>query len=412
MGNLTKAQRILMDLELYLQRYISNIEQVSDEIKQANLQITEAATLRSESVHTKNHDRDVRFDTLDKLTNSVKALIQRMSVFKASLEDQKNEKQVPKAEALSASKPKELDSQTVTTEVQTQDSPSLTIEIQNTKTPDLQALAFEAQKTNTTDGPVLASETQHTKTRDTQIVAQEVPKTKPALPIGLEVGRARVTEAKVVTEATDVQKAPKLDAETIAVTRSPPVYVHEPAIKVGTSNSNESTYTTALNQLEDLFLQEHPKALDPTLKQLLDRIKKLKAEKKEKEEVLIDVLSNTYLRLTGQVAPKKYEELAYKVQGKPSTGLKILGGFMLSLSIAIAALGAMFIPFAVLGSVFIPVLGTATTFGIGAGLVGGTVATLGASIGFFAKGCQSGLSKEISVLNKDLERNQFIFSSL
>ena len=91
------------------------------------------------------------------------------------------------------------------------------------------------------------------------------------------------------------------------------------------------------------------------------------------------------------------------MQGHPSTGMRILGGLMVALAIAIAATAAVFAP-------VLLNLATAITTLTGTNAIIATTATVAvpsatiAAIGFgiFAKGAkQTGLSKTMNDVNKE-----------
>ena len=118
--------------------------------------------------------------------------------------------------------------------------------------------------------------------------------------------------------------------------------------------------------------------IKPYLGHLITQVNTLKKEGKESTADLTQVLVATHERLHNKLDVASYKDLAEKVQGKPSAGMKILGGIMIGLGATIVALGVITTAF----------WGPLNTLIIGAGAL-----TTVAGFGFFKAGTQKGLSK-------------------
>ena len=131
--------------------------------------------------------------------------------------------------------------------------------------------------------------------------------------------------------------------------------------------------------------------LDESIIKLIKTIKKLEAPKSYKQLlILTDVLEQTISRLRGRCAHATYMDLANTMQGKPSTSMKLLGGMMIALGLALLALSIVFIP----ALTAFPIAMAVTSITVGTITTGAMVA----GCSFFAKGCQTGLSKDMSNL--------------
>jgi hypothetical protein len=176
--------------------------------------------------------------------------------------------------------------------------------------------------------------------------------------------------------------------------------ISEPSVPVTLAPSSpveleNVAYTTALDNLENLKKQPHPNSLDTPLNNLLSHIKNLKEKDKGCTTELTHALEATYRLMTGDLNSEAYNTHANTVQGKPSTEFKVLGGLMLALSIAVVSLGL----------IFFPALAVTTVAGL-------SIASAATSVGFFAKGMQSGLSKQMSHVSAELEQTKCTFTAL
>lgn len=145
----------------------------------------------------------------------------------------------------------------------------------------------------------------------------------------------------------------------------------------------QNLYLEALKRLQNRVpLIKDEKTLTKTV-QIINHVKRLKKQGNYSDTELANVLNNTTLLFQGDISPQAYKNFAKKTQGKPSTGMKILGGLMIALGATIAIVG---VGVAASGNLAIG-LGTSTA-GIG-------IAALGLT--FFA---QKGLAKTMNELSK------------
>lgn len=114
------------------------------------------------------------------------------------------------------------------------------------------------------------------------------------------------------------------------------------------------------------------------LEQLIVQIEKLKESGKESIVELTNILLATHKRLNNQMDVDAYQNLAKTTQGKPSLGMKILGGIMI-------AIGAVLI---ILGIIATAALGPQNSVIIAAGAV-----TTASGVGFFKSGTPTGICK-------------------
>ncbi|KTD59339.1 VipE [Legionella santicrucis] len=159
-----------------------------------------------------------------------------------------------------------------------------------------------------------------------------------------------------------------------------------PLVEFFSSTSPLVQYKKSLQKLKEQLQQD---TLDSKIREhaqkVVSQIEALKTQGKDSIVDLTKILNNTQALLKGEMTVKNYQTEAKTVQGKPSTGMKILGGLMIALGLAVAAVG---VALAVTG---IGVVAGAVTAAVGVGV-------LAAGIGIFAKGRQSGLSKAMDEL--------------
>ncbi|ARB90893.1 hypothetical protein [Legionella longbeachae] len=159
-----------------------------------------------------------------------------------------------------------------------------------------------------------------------------------------------------------------------------------PLVDFFSSTSPLALYKNALQKLKEQLQQETLDAQTRNHAQKVVRhIEALKAEGKESIVDLTKILKNTDSLLKNEMPVKDYQIEAKTVQGKPSMGMKILGGLMFALGLAVVAVGIT------LAASGIGVVAGAATAAVGLGV-------LAAGIGVFAKGKQSGLSKAMDEL--------------
>ena len=161
----------------------------------------------------------------------------------------------------------------------------------------------------------------------------------------------------------------------------------------------EQGYAQALQKLKEFKMPPHSKSVDDYVVRLINVIEKQKG--KERTSDLIEALEKTYLRLTTTFPPEQYEDIARSMQGKPSTGMKVIGGIMIALAVALAALAIVFAP-ALLGlAAAVALTGTAATIATGAVVTVTSTSIAATGIGLFAQGFKrKGISEAMSNLNK------------
>ncbi|MCX7117786.1 MAG: hypothetical protein NTW94_07820 [Legionellales bacterium] len=158
-----------------------------------------------------------------------------------------------------------------------------------------------------------------------------------------------------------------------------------------TATHRDTLFGVALSRLKQLRKQPHrgvggvPKELDD----LIEFIEKAN-EEREPTAPLTDALQYTYKRLTNQMSSQLYRDRALLMQGQPSMKLKILGGLMLALSLALIACAIVFAP-------LILNIGAAIATGAATTILSGALITTG--VAFFAKSAPTGLCQKM--LNTD-----------
>lgn len=180
---------------------------------------------------------------------------------------------------------------------------------------------------------------------------------------------------------------------------------------------DEDAYQQAWANLQALRAQDHPEKkeefekVNVHLDKFLATVDELKNKGSEHKKDLTEALIQTYHRLTGNLPPKAYEDIAETMQGKPSLGLQILGGVMLALAAAVVALGVVYFPVLLTAAAVLTLTGatativTASTLGVtGAGLAAG-------SLGLFAAGYQKGLSRDMRTLDEEVLKNETVWAS-
>ena len=171
--------------------------------------------------------------------------------------------------------------------------------------------------------------------------------------------------------------------------------MYHPKVTDSAKHDEMRAYIKALNQLIQL---KYPAELNKPLKKLIAHINKLHQEGKEPTSELIEALTKTHQRLTGKISPQLYTEYANTVQGKSSTGLKILGGLMIALGLAVLTLGVVIVP------ALMVITSATATAGISIGATGLLLSVGG--VGFFVRGKQKGLSKALSDVNQARLNNE------
>ncbi len=167
--------------------------------------------------------------------------------------------------------------------------------------------------------------------------------------------------------------------------------------------SPERAYDKALVKLKD-YLNENTSYVNSFIEDIIAQVELLKNNDKTPVEDLTEALSATYERLMGQIDSDEYEESASKMEGKPSVGMKILGGFMLALGVALIVLGIIYAPLVMSAVAFAGLTGTAATVAAVTTVSVPTIAAGAAGYGFFACGSQHGLSRVMHNANEQLNK--------
>ena len=157
-------------------------------------------------------------------------------------------------------------------------------------------------------------------------------------------------------------------------------------------------------------LQMHPQNVSHTeiykrLDTLMLKVDILKINGDLTTDKATAILANTYLRLTDSTQHDQYQTMAKNLQDGPSTGLKILGGLMFALGVAVLALGIVFAPVLLSLAATTFALTETATLAVTVGAVGvASSAFTVPGITLFAKGFQTGVSKAASKLDENLVR--------
>ena len=216
---------------------------------------------------------------------------------------------------------------------------------------------------------------------------------------------ARLTREKADTEA----KLSQLTGQPVsASTVRPPIVAQMRPPAPGTPSNTamsqeEQAYTDAFNQLNTFKTVPPSHRIDEAVSKLIQQVEQLKG--KEKTTELTEALQKTHLLLTGAMDKHTYNELAKTMQGKPSGGLKMLGGIMIALALAVAAAAFVFAPTLLGVAAAVGLSGQAATIATGAVVATTCSALAGPGIGFFAKGFQQkGLCESMTHLSQTLPR--------
>ena len=200
--------------------------------------------------------------------------------------------------------------------------------------------------------------------------------------------------AQIKRERLAAEEPPSNKKERPAPRKNTKAMYH-PKVTDSAKHDEMRAYIKALNQLIQL---KYPAELNKPLKKLIAHINKLHQEGKEPTSELIEALTKTHQRLTGKISPQLYTEYANTVQGKSSTGLKILGGLMIALGLAVLTLGVVIVP------ALMVITSATATAGISIGATG--LLLSGGGVGFFVRGKQKGLSKALSDVNQARLNNE------
>lgn len=151
--------------------------------------------------------------------------------------------------------------------------------------------------------------------------------------------------------------------------------------------SKQDEYQAALIALKNtLPLIKNDKILTKTV-EVINQVELLKKQGYHPKAELIKALSQTLSLLQGKIMAEDYEYFAKQAQGRPSMGMKILGGIMIALGILVITTG-----------IILAATGVGIVAGLGTAAAGAGIGGLGAT--FFA---QRGLSKAMSTLQKAKE---------
>lgn len=127
--------------------------------------------------------------------------------------------------------------------------------------------------------------------------------------------------------------------------------------------AQEKIYQDALTALENIKKSDTNQPFHSQIEAVTNQVQALKD--KEPTEDLITALKETAALLEKKISIDKYKETANMMQGKPSQGLQMLGGLMLTLAVAILVVF-------VLAAIVAMVTGGATAITV----AGGALATL------------------------------------
>lgn len=170
----------------------------------------------------------------------------------------------------------------------------------------------------------------------------------------------------------------------------------------------EEQYKLALKKCQSLR-KKYPE-MKPMLNEFFRAVKILKTEEIDQKYThdLILALDSTRLRMEGKMDSEEFMKIAQTMHGRPSTSLKILGGMLAILGIAIAVLSIIFAP-AIFGFLAATMAFTFAAGTAGALVGGATAVTASLTLGgatLFALNCQRGLSLSMSDMDEYLEKNK------
>ena len=202
---------------------------------------------------------------------------------------------------------------------------------------------------------------------------------------------------------TDAEEA-TLPAEPVATSPAPTPEDEETKRLRLAKENEEQAYTAAVTKLADLQKQRDHIEINTLLEKLMTQAADLKA-KGESTDLLTQALTATYERLIDPFKHDAYKLMAENLPGKSSTGLKVLGGIMLALAVAVAALGVIFAPVLVGLAATVGLTGTPAIVATAAVVGAGSGAFTAASFTFFAKSSQTGLSKTATLLDQQAYDN-------
>jgi tetratricopeptide (TPR) repeat protein len=212
--------------------------------------------------------------------------------------------------------------------------------------------------------------------------------------IKMQLQSIKISNDNIAAETTAVPSATPIPVTALDTNENP----------VLASESND--FDTALNNLRELTRQPHTEVNNMII-DLIMRVSELKY-KNESIAMLTKAMNDTYRALTEPAFRDEFRTIAKDMEGKSSTIMKVIGGIMLSLSIAIVALGIVFAP--VLAGLIPLAYLTANTVGITTAFTGGAFAVGGLTL--FAKSGETGLAKEMRKINTEVIEESVTYDSI
>lgn len=172
----------------------------------------------------------------------------------------------------------------------------------------------------------------------------------------------------------------------------------------------ETTYQTALDNLERAYHLEENEAIKTKINALVAHIQMIYQKNGASKELVVALNSTTTLlnayktgARTFSAALNNYEKVAQTMEGHPSSALKLVGLMMLALAITILVLGIMATPMvtAILAATVAASVASANTMAVTGVAVAVTLPTL-SSLGFFGQSGRSGLSQAMSKVGEKI----------
>ncbi len=169
-----------------------------------------------------------------------------------------------------------------------------------------------------------------------------------------------------------------------------------------TSNDEQASYDSALTKLKTRNKDTDTNEIKNLLARLIFQVESLKGEEKQPVADLTKALENTHNLLEGTINAAKYEEIISKVRGESSTGMKVLGGLMLLLSITIVVASIVFPASAALALTGLPAAIAMKTAGCAIATAVGL--SIGSAVGYggYSLFSPTPLSRAMNDLNEEI----------
>ena len=156
----------------------------------------------------------------------------------------------------------------------------------------------------------------------------------------------------------------------------------------------ETRYLNARRELLWMMKGEQDDKVRELVDNVVTQVKTLKEANRASVSDMVKVLESTLELLDDEIEITDFRALAQTMQGSASLGMQILGGLMMALGVAVAAVAT---------GMVVPSVAVAAAV---AGMTIPSVTTAVIGMGFFAYGREKGLAKAMNSLTSKIEADQ------